>query len=255
MTKLIVLTIAEISGLLMTKNLLEFNRNINKKHVSTMEKSIKKSGILRTPLIADVSTFDKRGILIADGQHLLSAIVKLAKEMNYSKVRCMIKLYTTKEELISDIANINNVGKSWLDDDYLEAWFKYGKDNIRYFQNYAHLYNMRVNCFPNLPMGTLIKTYTRNKPDFKSGKLEFRDQGFSDTLAALLERLHKTHISGANTLDGIVSWALDRRAFGLAIDWVKLEARIIAAINTGEISRRESREDMKICVEMVYNRI
>ena len=67
----------ELKELLQTKNLLEFNRDLSEKHVEKMIKSIVDCGILRYPVIGDVSAFDKRKYVIIDGQHLCKAIVNL----------------------------------------------------------------------------------------------------------------------------------------------------------------------------------
>ena len=53
------MNLSEINELLKDDNLLEFNRDITPKHVEKMQQSILNCGILRLPVIADISKFDK----------------------------------------------------------------------------------------------------------------------------------------------------------------------------------------------------
>ncbi len=54
------LKISEIKEMLKDKNLLEFNREISQRHSNAIMESIKECGLLRVPVIGDISKFDKR---------------------------------------------------------------------------------------------------------------------------------------------------------------------------------------------------
>ena len=69
--------VSQLKDLIKEKNLLEFNRDIQPRHVEKMRLSIIECGLLRLPVLGDVSKFDKRDLVILDGQHLCSAITKL----------------------------------------------------------------------------------------------------------------------------------------------------------------------------------
>ncbi len=66
--------ISEIKELLKEKNLLEFNREISQRHTNSIMESVNQCGILRLPIIGDISKFDKRNYVIVDGQHLCNAL-------------------------------------------------------------------------------------------------------------------------------------------------------------------------------------
>ena len=50
--------INEIKELLKEKNLLEFNRDISQRHTNSILESVNQCGILRLPIIGDISEFD-----------------------------------------------------------------------------------------------------------------------------------------------------------------------------------------------------
>ena len=54
------LEFSDLKKLLLKKNLLSFNRKIKKAHVRDMANSIMNCGLLRDPIIGDVSSFDHR---------------------------------------------------------------------------------------------------------------------------------------------------------------------------------------------------
>ncbi len=84
-------SIKELKTLLEEKNLLEFNRDISDQHVLKMQHSVLECGLLRLPVIGDVSAFDKRKFVIVDGQHLCKALVKLPKDKQRSKIYVVVK--------------------------------------------------------------------------------------------------------------------------------------------------------------------
>ena len=50
----------EVKEMLKPRNLLEFNREISERHTKTLTKSINECGVLRYPVIGNISKFDKR---------------------------------------------------------------------------------------------------------------------------------------------------------------------------------------------------
>ena len=152
--------ISEIKELLKEKNLLEFNREISQRHTNSIMESVNQCGILRLPIIGDISKFDKRNYVIVDGQHLCNALA--SDPTKHKKVNCIVKKYNTKAEVIKDVSKLNNVQKTWNDENYLNAWYKFGKDNIEHFSNYAYLWNTYNNIFDGLPCGFLVDLYSRS---------------------------------------------------------------------------------------------
>ena len=254
MNKIIKLSVKDIKELLKESNLLEFNREISDLHTLKMINSIQDCGILRLPVIGDISAFDKRKMVIIDGQHLCSAISKIPKEIGVNEVSVILKVYTEKRQVIEDISKLNNTQKSWNDENYLDAWFKFGKGN-EFFSNYSYLYNLYNHVFDGLPCGFLVDLYARDKDAFKEGKLEFRNVEFSDKLAQLCYKLKDEYGKSSFTLHGLRIWAFNRLSEKKDVDWVKLESRLLHAVRMEEDKRCQKREDFAEFVQSVYTKL
>ena len=245
---------SELKKLLEEKNLLEFNRDIQSRHVEKMRNSVIDCGVLRLPVIGDVSAFDPRGKVIVDGQHLCKALVT-SPTGQYSSVSVILKVYKSKRQLIDDISKLNNTQKSWNDENYLEAWFKYGKTNYGHYTQYHKLYDLYNNKYDGLPCGLLIDLYARSKSGFREGTLEFRDEQFSDKLTDLCFELHTNYKKASFALHGLRMWAFERLSSKKTIDWIKLKSRLNKAIRNGEDTNIQGREDFRDFVADIYTLI
>jgi hypothetical protein len=245
---------AELKKLLEEKNLLEFNRDIQPRHVEKMRNSVRDCGVLRLPVIGDVSAFDPRGKVIVDGQHLCKALVT-SPIGKYNVISVILKVYKSKKQLIDDISKLNNTQKSWNDENYLEAWFKYGKTNYGHFTQYQKLYDLYNNKYDGLPCGLLIDLYTSSKSGFREGTLEFRDEEFSDNLADMCFDLHSRQKKAAFALHGLRVWAFERLGAKKTIDWIKLKSRLAKALKNGEDKNIQGREDFRAFIAGIYNAI
>jgi hypothetical protein len=242
----------KVRELLKKDNLLEFNRTIKPRHVKSMFDSVKACGILRLPVVGKLKYPDRRSDAVIDGQHLLSAFLKTKQPF----INCVRKEYTNKSQVIRDVAKLNNIQKSWNDENYLESWYKFGKTNLKYFSNYSYLYNMYKEILTGLPCGLLIDIYAVNKNDFKEGRLQFKDREFSDKLAQICYILKMNHKKGAFTLQGLRVWAFKRKyKEGKDIDFLKLESRLKLALRNNEDKNCNSREDFDALVDIIYNRV
>jgi len=247
------ISLAIVKSLLTDKNLLEFNREIKIKHVSKMQRSIVECGVLRLPVIGDVSSFDSRRRVIVDGQHLCKAIASLPKEHSMSKVTVLVKKYISKKQLIDDISKLNNTQKTWTDTNYLEAWFKYGKDNYTYYDAYNKLYSIYNNPAYSLPCGLLVEIYSKSKDKFRQGSLVFYNEKFSDKLLDLCNNLKVKYNKGSFALHGLIMWANEHKES--KINWDKLRSRINRAISLREDVNCQGREDFRDFVSRTYNRV
>jgi len=248
------LKIKKIRELLKEKNLLEFNREISQRHTNSIIESVSQCGLLRVPILGDISSFDNRKLVIVDGQHLCSALVKM--NTTIKEVNCIVKKYDNKNEVIRDVAKLNNVQKTWNDENYLNAWYKFGKDNIDYFSNYAYLWNTYNNIFDGLPCGFIVDLYATNKENFRTGTLEFRDVQFSDKLAQISFMLKSKYNKGSFTLQGLRHWAFNRKFNEMRdLDFVKLESRLKLALKNKEDQYCNGREDFCSFVDKIYKRL
>lgn len=251
------LSIAEIKRLTKDTNLLEFNRDIKDGHVDKMLRSIEQCGILRLPVVGDVSKFDKRKRVIIDGQHLCVAM-SLLDPLSSSAMKtipCILKIYDNKAEVIADIAKVNNTQKTWKDADYLEAWTSFGKDNVDYYWNYHELTQI-YNRFEGIPVGFLVDLFAKSKDAFKEGKLEFRDSKFSMQVLQIAHILKTKHNKPAHTLHGLSKWAIKRRFTDKReIDFVKLESRLVDAVRANRDKGCNGRDDFSEFIEDTYTRL
>lgn len=245
----------ELKELTKEENLLSFNRDIQPRHVEKMINSINKCGILRLPVIGDVSAFDGRETVIIDGQHLCTAITKLDPKDKINSTPCIVKVYETKEEVISDIAKLNNTQKTWTDEDYLYAWYKFGKDNVEHYINYSDLYNTYQN-FEGIPCSFMVDLFAKSKDDFKEGRLEFRDREFSMKILQLCYKLREDFQKPAHTLHGLRMWAVDRYfTEKREIDYPKLESRLFDALRNGKNNEFNGRDDFREFVQRIYTKL
>jgi hypothetical protein len=251
------LSIKELKKLTQDQNLLEFNRDIKEGHVDKMLRSIEQCGILRLPVIGDVSKFDKRGTVIIDGQHLCTAMVLLDpnNEKAKNKIPCIFKVYESKAEVIADIAKVNNTQKTWKDADYLAAWTSFGKDNVDYYWNYHELTQI-YNRFEGIPIGFLVDLFAKSKDAFKEGKLEFRDSQFSMKVLQIAHKLKQNHGKPAHTLHGLSKWAIKRKFIDKRdIDFVKLESRLMDAVRHNKDKNCNGRDDFSEFIEDIYTKL
>ena len=249
------ITVKQLENFLKEKNLLEFNRSISKKHVEKMQKSVLNCGLLRLPVLGDVSKFDSRGIVIVDGQHLCKAIALLSSKDRPKEIDVILKTYNNKSEVINDISKLNNTQKSWNDENYLDAWYKYGKENIKHWSNYSYLYSKYNDVFDGLSCGYLVDVYSLSKSGFREGTLEFRNVEFSDKLAQLSYKLKKEYNKGSFALQGLRLWAFNRLNSKKTIDWEKLDSRLSWALKNNEDLRIQGREDFYEFVSNTYSRV
>ena len=245
--KVVTLNTKELRDLLKEDNLLPFNRNISDKHVEKMSKSIADCGILRLPVIGNL-TYKKNKKAIIDGQHLVASVLK---DNSIKEIQCIIKDYDNKREVISDVSKLNNTQKTWKDSDFLDAWYRYGMDDYSFHQNYAYLKEKHDRY--NLPCTFLIDLFAKNKNNFKLGKLEFRNFKLSNVLLDLSDKLQSEFNMPSHSLHGLRVWAFNRE--GKETDFVKLESRLLHALRSKEINHRISRDEFVEELSRLYTRL
>ena len=173
-----------------------------------------------------------------------------------NKINVILKKYNNKTEVIRDVAKLNNTQKTWNDENYLNAWYKFGKNNIDHFSNYAYLWNTYNNIFDGLPCGFLVDLYATSKELFRNGQLEFRDVQFSDKLAQISFMLKQDFNKGAFTLQGLRNWAFERKFIQLKdLDFIKLESRLKLSLKNNEDKNCNGREDFADFIDKIYKRI
>jgi hypothetical protein len=95
----------------------DVNRPVKTDHVKRMVNSVVKIGIIRPVVITHYKFKNKEGAYILDGQNLYTALKKLNLDIPYVETKV-----TCDEELVEQIALMNNSSKSWKMKDYVLAW-------------------------------------------------------------------------------------------------------------------------------------
>ena len=166
-------------------------------------------------------------------------------------VDCIVKVYKNKRDLINDISVLNNTQKSWNDDEFLSAWYKYGKDNVNNFYFYSKLNQYREDF--SLPPALLVDIFSDGKKKFRTGNLTFRDEQFSTSLMQTCEMLKTEFGSPTHTLHGLRMWAQERHfKQDKKVDWSKLASRLKSKINDKKTIASEGRDDFFDTVDRIY---
>ena len=244
------LSFNKLKTMLKENNLIPFNRKIQKPHTRNIAKSLLQCGLLRDPIVGDLSSFDKnKKYVLIDGQHLSQAIIN-NNYNNKQSILCKIKKYYNIKEVISDISLLNNTQKKWNDLNYLLAWYKYGTENL-YWKNYSELYRLNFDIFTELPLGLIISIYSNNKQHFKLGKLKFFDKNFSDQLIIVCNMLKVKFKKPAHTISGLIIWSKSKKN----IDFKKLQSRLKISLMNNEDKNYNGRDDFKEFIETLYKRV
>jgi len=243
------LDLKEMRDLISDKYLLPFNREIQPKHVHKMYHSIAECGLLRLPVVGKLMYEKNQPLAIIDGQHLISALVLY----KVKEIEVIVKDYDKKRDVIHDIAKLNNTQKTWNDANYLDAWFKYGKDNLTHFTNYSYLNNLYQTS--NMACGFLVDCYGTSKKDFKAGELTFWDREYSDKIYQIADWLQTEFKKSTHTLQGLRMWAKKMYKDKKDVDFNKLRSRLNVAIRNNEDKNANGREDFIEFINAVYTRI
>ncbi len=102
---------------------LEFNRDIDIKHVRSLMESMKRNGILSYPLMILTDCVD--GIptyWIIDGQHRFEAMKRLGIPIWFTLYQKQSSQPITLYDLVRLVADVNNTSKAWGILQYLKAW-------------------------------------------------------------------------------------------------------------------------------------
>jgi hypothetical protein len=115
------------------------NREVIVHQINKIAESVKKMGIVRPVIAAELDFIDGiKKLYVVDGQHLMHALIRLGYDIPYIVIK--IK---DKQELVETIALLNSSSKSWCLKDYVTAWSSLNNDYIK-LNRYASSYSIEI---------------------------------------------------------------------------------------------------------------
>ena len=120
-------------------SVLPMNRAIDSKHVQKMITSVRKMGVIRCVVTCTTNLIE--GVTktyIIDGQHLATALEREGYPIPYIEVKI-----ESEEELIEQMAYLNNSSKSWDMMNYINAWKMIRPDYMKLFK-WKNMYDIEV---------------------------------------------------------------------------------------------------------------
>ena len=119
--------------------ILPMNRAIDSKHVQKMITSIRKMGVIRTVITTTTNIIE--GVTktyVIDGQHLATALEREGQAIPYIEV-----IVESEEDLIEQMAYLNNSSKSWDLMNYINAWKMIRPDYMKLFK-WKNMYDIEI---------------------------------------------------------------------------------------------------------------
>ena len=145
--------------------ILPMNRAIDSKHVQKMITSIRKMGVIRC--VIAVTTNIIEGVektYIIDGQHLATALEREGQPIPYIEVSV-----ESEEDLIDQMAYLNNSSKSWDLMNYINAWKMIRPDYMKLFK-WKNMYDIEV---------SMLACIATNMPSIRYGTQPIKNGTFA----------------------------------------------------------------------------
>ena len=120
------------------------NRKVIPSRVTMLAQSVEQMGICRPVIVAQINFLPIPGLYVIDGQHLFHALLRLGCDIPYVKME--IK---TKEQLVENLALLNNSSKSWTLVDYATVWAYINPDYSKLLK-YHSIYDVELSVLANI---------------------------------------------------------------------------------------------------------
>lgn len=149
----------------------ELNRKVDFSNFIKIKNSVLLFGLQREINVIETSVFT-HGInshYILDGQHLVKAILDLDDAQIEGSMSVRINYFSDEKEIIKLASTLNEVGKKWVLDDYLNSWANTGDED------YRKLMEIQKECKVSLnPLIELFYGTDSGNVIFKRGDFEFK---------------------------------------------------------------------------------
>jgi hypothetical protein len=242
--KTIKLTKTEVTYLLKKENLLPFNRKITQKHAMSILESISAYGVLKLPVVARLG-YKNNILAIADGQHTITGIETIMRKKDV--IECIVVDCKTKKEVVDLIARLNTTAKSWGNQDFLDAWIKFGADNEHY-SKYELIHNRLEQS--KISLANILSIFVKKDGSFKKGNINFVDNPVHANLVyKLAKHFVLNYKTSAFPLVGVITFVQSHPNF----EDSDIESFILRANRyfNSENKYPKGREEMKSLLETI----
>lgn len=150
--------------------LLDFNRELNLRHVNRLIKSMQKQ-MLDTPIKVT------RNFEIIDGQHRFHALKTLKKPIRY---------YFVENYDLSEMIQYNKNNKNWSKDEYIRVYCEQGNENYIAYRKFKERFNFNLKINYLLLCGN---PYSEISDDtFKNGMMVVKNVSEAYTIGNYIEK-------------------------------------------------------------------
>lgn len=147
------------------------NRPINPSQVTKLCNSLMKLGNIRPVVVCEIDFINgKKETYVIDGQHLLTALLRLGWEIPYVMVDVK-----DKQDLIEKIALLNSSSKSWTMQDYVVAWASLNPDYVK-LNRYFQIYDVEISIIAGILANASIHTGSVISKKIKQGEFAIQDE-------------------------------------------------------------------------------
>lgn len=204
--KIITLNKKQVKHLIKPVNLLKFNRDISKSQVKKLRDLISQEGFITVPLLADrrwIPAVDDgmNRLVIADGQHRLSAVYQLMKPTD--TIQVSVAQSISPRELAKMIAKLNSSSKRWSLLDYANCWASLVTPAQEIYLDWLILRN-KYKMTPSL----MLKASDSSESDFKDGKARFDDVAKTNQILHFVAEMRENlvgEVKNSNPLEGVIN--------------------------------------------------
>lgn len=144
---------------------LPMNRGIDSKHVQKMITSLRMQGCKRTVQCCTTNIIEGEWkTYIIDGQHLATALEREGQVIPYIETQI-----GSEEELITQMAFLNNSSKSWDLMNYINAWKMIRPDYMKLFK-WKNMYDLEI---------SMVACIATNMPSIRYGTQPIKNGTFA----------------------------------------------------------------------------
>lgn len=218
---------------------IDGNRKINTSHVDKLAEAIDRKNLLQyIPILCN------EYMEVIDGQHRLSAAVKLGLEVHYEKVPGL---------RIEDVMQLNTNSKSWTLSDFIDSWIVLEKPDYQILKSFIQKYSINPSVAAQMLQGYSGMRFSGSISKLiKGGSFKVASQDFAEKIAEQMMKLRKYSADNLDPMkDRELISAIMRLNANRKFDFERLIAKI--KLHDLTIEKRPSEKYYILHIEELYN--